>query len=282
MDSIEAVTGYSMKRYIMFIYLLSLSAFCFSQQSMPGKIYGQIPNSNSAKLYEIQVGAFKILKNAEDYALILKKGGMSPVYEQYLDYTRVKITGIAAPEVRSYLTRIKQLGFDEVIIRESSVPCTTVNKPEPGPKPKPEPKPEPEPEEELTVEAEEPETAPEPRNIDRDVLCRTWKIVNSNKGDYIGYIMVFSDDGTYLITNTTGETFVAKWRWHDEHAAFEYTHDNWRSYGRVSVHGLDQGSLTFNDPGFNILGEGYSTIRKDVVYELIPVDTSPQDTSEEE
>ena len=257
-----------MKRNIIFIYLLFLAGFCFSQQNMPRKIYGQIPDINSTKLYEIQVGAFKIIKNADDYALILRRGGLDPVYEEYLDFTRVKITRIPAREIRSYLIKIKQLGFDEVIIREDSTPCN-----------EPEPEPEIEPEEELVFEAEEPEITPEP--LSRDIFCRTWKIVNSDKVEYIGYFMLFSNDGTYLITNTKGETVVAKWRWHDnEHTEFEYTHDNWRSYGRVGINELDENSLIFNDPGYNILGRGHSTIRKDTIYELVPIENFQQDTSE--
>jgi len=260
-----------MKRNIIFIYLLFLSVFCFSQQNMPGKIYGPIPDINSTKLYEIQVGAYKIVENAEDAFLMLRRGGLNPVYEKYLEYTRVKITGISAREIRGYLIRIKQLGFDEVIIREDRVPCTVIEEPEPEPEPAPEPEPEIEfePEEEIVYEAEEPEIIPEPPK--RDIFCRTWKIVNSNKTEYIGYIMVFSDDGTYLITNINGESIVAKWRWHDEHREFEYTHDNWRSYGRIQIKRLNQNSLIFNDPGFNILGRGHSTIRKDTLFELVPI-----------
>jgi hypothetical protein len=253
--------------------------FCFSQQNMPGKIYGPIPDVNSTKLYEIQVGAFKITKNADDYALILKRGGLDPVYEQYLDYTRVKITGITAQEIKSYLIKIKQLGFDEVIIREDSTQYTVIEEPEP----EIEPEPEPEPEEEIIFEfeEEEPEIIMEPPKIDRDIFCRTWVVVNSDKGEHVGYFMLFSDDGTYLITNTKGESFVAKWRWHDdEHTEFEYTHDNWRSYGRVSINQLDENSLIFTDPGFNILGRGHSTIRKDTIYELVPIENLRPDTSE--
>ena len=264
-----------MKRNIIFIYLLFLSVFCFSQQNMPRKIYGSIPNVNSTKLYEIQVGAFKIIKNADDYASILKRGGLNPVYEEYLDFTRVKITGITAKEIRSYLIKIKQLGFDEVIIREDSTKYTVIKEPEPEIEPEPEPEPEIEyePEEEIFFEEEEPEITMEPPKIDKDIFCRTWSVVNSDKDEHVGYFMLFSDDGTYLITNTKGESFVAKWRWHDgEHIEFEYTHDNWRSYGRVSINVLDEKSLIFTDPGFNILGRGHSSIRKDTIYELVPVD----------
>jgi hypothetical protein len=272
-----------MKRIIILIYLLFLAAFCFSQQNMPRKIYGGIPNANSTKLYEIQIGAFEKMENAKKYIAILEKNGYIPVYEQYLHFTRVKITGISAKEIRSYLIKVKQMGFDAVIVREDSTPRPVVNEPEPE-----EPEPEIEPEEEIEeiiqeiiVEAVKPEITPEPpKKIERDIFCRTWVIVSSDKAEYIGYIMLFSEDGSYLITNTKGEPFVAKWRWHNELAAFEYTHDNWRSYGRVDISELDNNSLIFTDPGFNILGNGYSTVRKDVVFKLVPIEHFQQDTSE--
>jgi len=93
---------------------------CFPQQ-IPGKIIGQIPNSNSTKLYQVQVGAFKVNQNAENVLTRLKKEGFDAVSEKYLDFTRVIITGIPANQVQSYLTRIKRTGFDEVIIREDTV-----------------------------------------------------------------------------------------------------------------------------------------------------------------
>jgi hypothetical protein len=246
---------------------------------MPRKIYGGIPNVNSTKLYEIQVGAFKNIKNGEKYILILQRNGYIPVYEQYLDFTRVKITGIPAKEVRSHLIKMKQMGFDEVIIREDSTRHIIIDVPEPEPEPEPEIEPEPEPEEEIEeiieeiiYEEEEPEITLEPKKIDIDIFCRTWKIVSSDKDEHNGYIMIFSDDGTYLITNANGDAYTANWRWHgDEYDEFEYSHNNWRSYGRAKINKLDQGSLSFNDPGYNILGSGFSTIGKETVYDLVPI-----------
>jgi len=241
--------------------------FCFSQQNLPKKIFGKIPDSNSTKLYQIQVGAFKIFKNAEEYSVILSRGGLTPVYEKYLDYTRVMITGIPAYQVTCYLVKIKQLGFDEVIIRvdpERTIEEVIVE-------------PEPEPEEVVIIKpeviVETVEAEPTPEMPEFDIFCKTWSIVNSDKTDYIKYFMTFSNDGTFLITNTRGETSVAKWRWYDKYKAFEYSHDNWQNYGRATIHQLNQNSLIFNDPGYNILSnEGYSTIGKDAKYELVPIE----------
>ena len=279
MDIIEIITRLPIKRNIIFIYLLFLSAFCFSQQNIPRKIYGQIPNINSTKLYEIQIGAFKDIRNAEKYIAILERNGFIPVYEQYLDFTRVKITGIPAREIRQYLIKVKQMGFDEVIIREDTTKYIIEEEPEE------------EPEEEIFEEEIEEEVIEEiieeavieetPEPIDRDILCRTWVIVKSDTGKYTEYIMIFSDDGTYLITNTNGESYLANWRWYsDEHEGFEYTHNNWQSYGRVIIQKLNQSSLIFIDPGYNILGYGHSTIGKDAAYELAALDNFHQNASE--
>ena len=109
-----------MKRSLIVIIFLGLSIYCFAQQNMPRRIIGQIPNNSSTKLYQIQVGAFKIMQNAENayYKLIIE--GFNPAYETYLDYTRVMITGIPAVQIPGYLIKVKQAGFDEVIIREDN------------------------------------------------------------------------------------------------------------------------------------------------------------------
>ncbi|MDR0584852.1 MAG: DUF3391 domain-containing protein [Treponema sp.] len=103
-------------RYFIVLQLFVFSAFCFPQQA-PLKIIGGIPNENSAALYQIQVGAFKIMRNAEAASLRLKSANFNPVYEKYLDFTRVIITGLAAKEIPASLEKIKSLGFKEVIIR---------------------------------------------------------------------------------------------------------------------------------------------------------------------
>jgi hypothetical protein len=108
-----------MRRFFL-IGLLFLSGYCFSQQNIPGKIIGQIPSISSTKLYQIQVGAFKNNQNAETVYALLKRGGLTPVFEKYFDFTRVMIIGVSADRVPDYLARIKQMGFNEVIIREQS------------------------------------------------------------------------------------------------------------------------------------------------------------------
>ena len=255
-----------MKRILFFSCLLFLPLICFSELNIPRKIYGVIPHANSDRLYEIQVGAFKNIRNGAKYISILEENRYVPVFERYRDFTRVKITGIPASEVRNYLVKMKRMGFDEVIIREDTTEYILAEE-----------EPEEIIEEIIEEEIEEEiieeiiEETPEPVVIDIDIFCRTWVVVNSDNADYIGYYMLFSDDGTYLITNANGESYVAKWRWHDELNEFEYSHNNWRSYVRIKINKLDQTTLIFNDPGHNILGNGYSPLGKDISYELAPL-----------
>ena len=110
-----------MRRLLLFTHLLFLSFYCFAQQNLPGKIIGQIPDRNSTKKYEIQVGAFSVEKNTEQALSQLRKNALNPVREQYLNLTRVMIKGIPADQVTNYLVILKQAGFNEVIIRENIV-----------------------------------------------------------------------------------------------------------------------------------------------------------------
>jgi hypothetical protein len=107
-----------MRRFLFVINILFVSAFCFSQQNIPAKIIGQIPDAGNSKYYQIQVGAFGITRNAEMAFDRLKNAGFSPIYENISALTRVLASGIAARDVQASLGKIKAAGFNEVIIRE--------------------------------------------------------------------------------------------------------------------------------------------------------------------
>jgi hypothetical protein len=100
------------------ICFLFLTAFCYTQQTLPDKIIGNIPNIANAKTFQIQVGAFSQEKNAEIAFLRLQKNALNPIIRKSTDYSRVLICGIPATQVYNFLVIIKQAGFNEVIIRE--------------------------------------------------------------------------------------------------------------------------------------------------------------------
>ncbi|MDR0301104.1 MAG: hypothetical protein LBI04_02195, partial [Treponema sp.] len=107
-----------MSRIILFLSLFSISFFCFAQQNLPAKIIGNIPAAGSDKKYQIQVGAYKIEKNAQEAILQLENIDLEPAVEKFRDFTRVLIKEIPASQVRSCLASIASAGFKEVIIRE--------------------------------------------------------------------------------------------------------------------------------------------------------------------
>ncbi|MDL2228730.1 hypothetical protein LJC14_00595 [Treponema sp. OttesenSCG-928-L16] len=52
---------------------------------------------------------------------------MNPVKEQYFGFTRVILKGIPSSEMVTYLTKVKQTGFNEVIIREDDNAANTIS-----------------------------------------------------------------------------------------------------------------------------------------------------------
>ena len=106
-----------MRRFLFVIGLFFISYYGFSQQNIPSRIIGGIPNIDSTQTYRIQVGAFRNTQNANNVSLRLRSIGFNPVHESFFDLTRVLIPNIPAAQIRNHLVRIKSLGFDEVIIR---------------------------------------------------------------------------------------------------------------------------------------------------------------------
>jgi rare lipoprotein A len=77
-----------------------------------------IPPMGTGKRYRIQVGAYKIVRNAMDVFDKLKNTGLSPAYERSGDYYRVVLAGINADDVRSVAEKLGTAGFREALIRE--------------------------------------------------------------------------------------------------------------------------------------------------------------------
>jgi hypothetical protein len=109
-----------MRYSLLIFYLLFVSLNCFTQQNLPARIIGKIPDANNTKTFQIQVGAFSNEKNAESACSRLQKNGLNPATEKYLNFTRVMVQGVPANQVVNFLAIIKQSGFNEVIIREGS------------------------------------------------------------------------------------------------------------------------------------------------------------------
>ena len=106
-----------MYRLVIFLNLLFISTLCFPQQNPGIKVIGGIPVPEGNTQYQIQVGAFKVTRNAERAFEKLSNASLNPVYEKHLDFTRVMVKGISARDIPLYLEKIQNTGFSEVFIR---------------------------------------------------------------------------------------------------------------------------------------------------------------------
>jgi rare lipoprotein A len=70
------------------------------------------------KVYRLQVGSYKIPKNAMDAFEKLKSAGLNPAYERNGDFYRVVLAGIRADDINSTTEKIGLAGFSEALIRE--------------------------------------------------------------------------------------------------------------------------------------------------------------------
>jgi len=123
--------------FFIVICLLFVSALGFSQQSADITVIGRMPQADDSRLYQLQVGSFKVTQNAERVFERLANAALNPSYEQYLDFTRVLIKGISVRELPFYLEKIKNAGFAEVFIKLdpsgavlASLPVSTAAQPQ--------------------------------------------------------------------------------------------------------------------------------------------------------
>jgi hypothetical protein len=103
--------------FFIIINLLFVSALGFSQQNAGITVTGRMPQADDSRLYQLQVGSFKVTQNAERVFERLTNAALNPSYEQYLDFTRVLIRGIGVRDLPFYLEKIKNAGFSEVFIK---------------------------------------------------------------------------------------------------------------------------------------------------------------------
>ncbi|GBU28040.1 hypothetical protein R84B8_01598 [Treponema sp. R8-4-B8] len=115
-----------MRRILFVICFLLVSFFSYAQQALPGTIIGKIPDKESAKTFQIQVGAFKLDTNVNNTFFRLQINALNPVIEKTNEFTKVMIRGIPANQVLNYLAIVKQAGFNEVIIREDAPNIPTI------------------------------------------------------------------------------------------------------------------------------------------------------------
>jgi rare lipoprotein A len=77
-----------------------------------------MPPAGSGRSYRLQVGAYKIPRNAVDALEKLKNAGLNPAYEKNGDLYRVVLPGLTAKDIAPVSEKLKTSGFTQVIIRE--------------------------------------------------------------------------------------------------------------------------------------------------------------------
>jgi len=268
-----------MKRIILFSYFLFISFFCFAQQGLPAKIIGGIPSASSSKKYQIQVGAYRLEKNAQDAILRLRRVDLESDTETFRNLTRVIVRDVPANRVRSVLSSIAKAGFREVIVREDAplkgVPSKNApSKSEPSddaPAVRPENNYRPPAQENTYDPAAEsnynpsaqesyfvPSTqASSPRRS--DILCKTWKIDKCPNPELVGSRFYILDDGTYYVTNPRGESSsLSEWR-RSGGNEFEYSHNGWEYFGRAEITNLTDNYFELIDSGYSYDAPGNSS-----------------------
>jgi len=118
-----------MKRIYFSMLLVLISVFCYAQQNAGIRVIGRIPDAVDNRLYQLQVGAFKVVRNAEGAFEKLKAASMKPSYEKYGDLTRVIIKGVRARDIPSYIEKIRKAGFSDVFIKLDASNATAGSQP---------------------------------------------------------------------------------------------------------------------------------------------------------
>jgi rare lipoprotein A len=77
-----------------------------------------VPPFGTDKRYRIQVGAYKVTRNAVDTFDRIKSLGIEPSYERYENFYRVVIAGIRAEDIQTLAGRLGSAGFSEILVRE--------------------------------------------------------------------------------------------------------------------------------------------------------------------
>jgi cell division protein FtsN len=69
-------------------------------------------------MYRLQIGSYKVARNAVEVFEKLKTAGLNPSYEQNDDYFRVVLAGINGKDIESVAEKLEAAGFREAFIRE--------------------------------------------------------------------------------------------------------------------------------------------------------------------
>jgi len=98
-----------------------------TQPGVPAPQVKLVPpiNIDVSKNYRLQIGAFRVARHAVDAFERLKKAGLNPNYERYIDnnnaeFYRVVLSGVRGFDIVSVSEKISACGFREALIREEN------------------------------------------------------------------------------------------------------------------------------------------------------------------
>jgi rare lipoprotein A len=89
-----------------------------TSSAKPANIKPALPLPGTNKKYRLQVGSYKVPKNAIEAFDKLKNAGLNPSYERYGELYRVVLSGVKSDDVKSVAEKIGQAGFSEALIKE--------------------------------------------------------------------------------------------------------------------------------------------------------------------
>jgi rare lipoprotein A len=77
------------------------------------------------KTYRLQVGSYRLARNAVDAFERLKNSGLNPAYERFInsdnnEYFRVVVAGVSGTDMQSTVEKLGDAGFKEALIREEN------------------------------------------------------------------------------------------------------------------------------------------------------------------
>jgi rare lipoprotein A len=83
----------------------------------PARIIGGIPPAGNGRSYRLQVGSFRVPRNAVEAYNKLKEVGLKPAYERNKDLYRVVLPGLKSEEIPVAAQKLAQAGFKEAVLR---------------------------------------------------------------------------------------------------------------------------------------------------------------------
>ena len=87
-------------------------------KSQPARITPMVPDPSNGKKYRLQVGSFKLARNATEAFEKLKAAGLSPAYERNGELYRVVVPMVPSADLVRVAESMGAAGFTEVLARE--------------------------------------------------------------------------------------------------------------------------------------------------------------------